>query len=97
MALLGYILTWTGRARAVAVSGSWTNELGSTLILSDEGHGVVPGTYTTAVDGPTGQPMPLIGSYDVSSPIPIPIGWSVAWTDWGSTTTGAVCSSKTAH
>ena len=71
----------------MAINGTWTNELGSTLVLVDNGNGTVSGTYTTAVGGPAGQPFPLTGSYDTSSPVPVPIGWSVAWTAWGSNTT----------
>ena len=71
----------------MAVQGTWKNELGSTLVLTDDGNGRISGTYTTAVGGPTGEPFELIGSYDTSSSLPVPIGWSVAWTAWGSNTT----------
>jgi hypothetical protein len=70
----------------MALNGTWTNELGSVLILNDDGNGMLSGTYSTAVGGPAGEAMDLTGSYDKNSPAPIPLGWSVAWTGWGSTT-----------
>lgn len=72
----------------MAINGAWTNELGSKLTLQDQGEGRLLGTYVTAVGGPEGEPFPLVGSYTIPRGTggPIPLAWTVAWTEWGSTT-----------
>lgn len=72
----------------MAISGTWTNELGSILTLQDDGNGSLSGTYVTAVGGPEGEAFPLTGSYTLPPGAAggISVAWTVAWTGWGSTT-----------
>jgi hypothetical protein len=70
----------------VAINGTWTNELGSTLVLQDQGNGTLTGTYASAVGGPAGQQFPLVGSYTIPQAGPVSLAWTVAWKGWDSTT-----------
>ncbi len=71
----------------MAINGTWYNELGSTLTIVDNGNGTLSGTYVSGVGAPAGKSFPLVGSYDPSAPLPVPLGFSVAWDGWSSNTT----------
>jgi Avidin family len=71
-----------GTTGTEVLQGSWENELGSVLVLKDDGRGTLRGSYRTATE-PNGQVEYRVrGSYDVTAVGTCKvIGFVV---DWGS-------------
>jgi Avidin family len=65
-----------------SLRGTWRNELGSELVLEDDGNGAMNGTYRSGKGGMEGAAYPVCGAYD-----PAPsgscrvLGFVVDWTE----------------
>ncbi|KAJ3851417.1 Streptavidin-Homobiotin complex [Lentinula lateritia] len=70
----------TSRQSGSALSGNWTNELGSTMILTADQNGGLSGQYSSAVGNATNF-YNLTGRFDTLPPSDagISVGWVVDW------------------
>ncbi|APU14822.1 MULTISPECIES: avidin/streptavidin family protein [Actinoalloteichus] len=69
-----------GPPSTVGITGTWYNQLGSTMVITAGTDGSLSGTYESAV-GNAENTYVLTGRYDTDSPTGqgIPLGWVVAY------------------
>lgn len=72
--------SYWSRQHVRPLEGTWDDELGSELVLEDEGGGLLAGTYRSGTGATAGAAYSVVGSYDATASGPGPVlGFVVNW------------------